>query len=139
MSAAIVFSAQFGGQDAAEAILPHFKALKSVSRDLSIDNFPFESLAFVLRVDGKVNSYNLSGLGNIDFDQDNYVSIDLGITQDDYKNCTKNLMESISSALRSSVTFLKNSNDAKLQNIDFESMSSAICRLCDAYELTQTS
>lgn len=85
MSSSIVdFSAQFGGQDAADAVLPHFKALKAAARGLHLEGFPFAKLAFILRVDGKVNSYGLSGAGYLEVDKDGeYISVDIGITQDD--------------------------------------------------------
>ena len=52
MIAVIDFSAQFGGREAAAALLPHFKALKAVASGLVIENFPFKKIAFILRVDG---------------------------------------------------------------------------------------
>ena len=50
-------SAQFGGPDAAEAVLPHFRALKAALKGKSFGGFPFPQLAFILRVDGAVEAY----------------------------------------------------------------------------------
>ena len=37
-SSLIDFSAQFGGRNAAAAVLPHFKALKAASRELRLES-----------------------------------------------------------------------------------------------------
>lgn len=138
MKATVDFSAQFGGKEAATALLPHFKALKAVAGDLAIENFPFRKMAFILRVDGEINSYKLSGPGNLDIDKDDYVSVDLGITQDDYRNCADGAMQSIVKSLRLSVEFLKNSSDNRLDGIDFRVMEEVISELIKAYEITVT-
>lgn len=134
MAATIEFSAQFGGRDAAAAALPHFKALKAVARNYSLGQFPFKSMAFVLRVDGEVNSYDLSGPGHLDSDGDNYVSIDIGIRREDYRNCSEYLSRSVVSALKSSVGFMRNSGHARLRGIDFENLEDTVNRLCDSYK-----
>ncbi len=134
MAATIEFSAQFGGRDAAAAVLPHFKALKAVARGHAIGQFPFKSMAFILRVDGEINSYELSGPGHLDFDGDNYVSIDIGIPQGDYVNCSECVSRSVVRALQSSVDFMKHSKDARLRGIDFEVLRETVKRLCDSYE-----
>ena len=134
MIATIEVSAQFGGRDAAAAALPHFKALKAVATNFSIAEFPFNSLAFILRVDGEVNSYDLSGPGHLDFDADNYVSIDLGVKSEDYSNCPDSLSRSISGALRSSIEFLRCSNDVRIEGIDLDSLEKTIYELSLAYE-----
>ena len=136
MIAVIDFSAQFGGREAAAALLPHFKALKAVASGLVIENFPFKKIAFILRVDGEVNSYNLSGPGNLDFDQDNYVSVDLGIKRDEYESCAIGAMQSIIKSLRLSIEFLKNSNDARLEEIDFRSLEDVLSQLIKSYGIT---
>jgi len=132
--ATIDFSAQFGGREAATALLPHFKALKAVASDLAIENFPFKKMAFILRVDGEVSSYNLSGPGNLDFDEDNYVSVDLGITQDEYQSCAIGAMQAIVKSLRLSVEFLKKSTDARLEGIDFRILEEVVNQLIKSYE-----
>lgn len=136
MGATIEFSAQVGGRDAATAALPHFKALKSAASNFLIEEFPFKSLAFILRVDGEVNSYDLSGPCHLDFDAGNYVSIDLGVKREDYENCSDCLSSSISKALQSSVQFLRRSDDARLTGIDYDSLEQTVKRPIEAYEET---
>src|SRR5688572_22507805 len=84
ISSRVGFSAEFGVRDAAAAVLPHFKALKAASRGLDLTGFPFPQLAYILRVDGEVTRYQLSGAGNLEIDSDRqYLSIDIGIEHDD--------------------------------------------------------
>ena len=88
-TATIDFSAEFGGRDAADAVLRHFKALKAASKGITLSGFPYPKLAFILRVDGSVNRYGFSGVGNPDIDKDGmYLSIDIGITEKDRKAIT---------------------------------------------------
>jgi hypothetical protein len=63
MTTTIGVSAQFGGIDAHQAILPHFHALEAALKGRTFEGFPFFELAFVLRVDGQTNAYGLSGRG----------------------------------------------------------------------------
>src|SRR6267154_2045174 len=84
MSSSIDFSAQFGGRDAAAAVLPHFKALKAAARGLRFDGFPFAELAFILRVDGDVHQFGFSGANNLEIGKNSeYLSVDIGINHDD--------------------------------------------------------
>ena len=134
MSATIEFSAQFGGRDAAAAALPHFKALKAAANRYSLARFPFKSMAFILRVDGEVNSYGLSGPGQLDFDGDNYVSVDIGIGREDYRSGSADLTGAIVSSLKASVDFLTRSEDVRLREIDFQELQETLIQLCDSYE-----
>ncbi len=80
-TASIDVSAQFGGRDAADAAMSHFKALKLAAKDIAVESFPYPRMAFILRVDGDVNQYGFSGTGNPEIDKGGkYVSIDIGIT-----------------------------------------------------------
>lgn len=133
MHATIEFSAQFGGRDAASAVLPHFKALKSVAIRRQLAQFPFQSLAFILRVDGDVNSYGLSGPGNLDVHRSTYVSVDIGIRLEDYQAGSTHLVESISSSLMASVDVLRHSDDVRVRRIDFEELQRILGVLCDSY------
>ena len=84
MDAVIDVSAQFGGRDAAQAVLPHFKALKEAAKGAAIPDFVARSLTFILRVDGEVSTYGESGPCNIDVDKNlEYVSVDLVVTTAD--------------------------------------------------------
>lgn len=83
----IDFSAEFGGQDAVDAVLPHFFALKAASKGIEFTGFPFPKLAFILRVDGQVCQYGFSGTGDPEIDPDGeYLSIDIGVTIQDRDN-----------------------------------------------------
>jgi hypothetical protein len=78
VDAVIDVSAQFGGRDAAQAVLPHFRALKKAAKGVAIPDFPSRKLAFILRVDGEVRQYGDSGPCNIDVDKNlEYVSMDI--------------------------------------------------------------
>ena len=80
----IDFSAEFGGRDAASAVLPHFHALKAAAKGITLTHFPYPELAFILRVDGEISQYGFSGTGEPDIDCDEeYLSIDIGITEQD--------------------------------------------------------
>lgn len=133
MTATIEFSAQFGGRDAAAAALPHFRILKSIAHNYSIEKFPFQSLAFILRVDGEITEYNLSGPGNIDSNATEYLSIDLGISSEDYRDCSNNLVDSIADALTSSVNFLRKSTDSRLDGVDYDDLETILNQLSDSY------
>jgi hypothetical protein len=81
VDAVIDVSAQFGGRDAAQAVLPHFKALKKAAKGAAIPGFLARALTFILRVDGEVNTYGESGPCNINVDKNlEYVSVDLVVT-----------------------------------------------------------
>lgn len=81
MDAVIDISAQFGGKDAAQALLPHFKALKKAAKGKVLTDFPARDLTFILRVDGEVNAYESPGPCNVDVGKDGeYVSVDLVIS-----------------------------------------------------------
>lgn len=114
--ASVVFSAQFGGRDAATTVLPHFKALKESAQGIVLNGFPFSELAFILRVDGEVNQYGFSGAGNPDVDRDNkYLSIDIGIEQKDRHV----LPDRIASALQDSLHLIDTFINQKMHG-DFD-------------------
>ena len=125
-SSRIEFSAQFGGKDAAATALPYFKALKAASRGLRLDGFSYPTLAFILRVDGQVNRYDLSGAGNIDIDADGeYLSVDLGITYEDRAE----LADALSKALLSSIELIKAVVEEKNLCVDFHSLQTCLLKL----------
>jgi hypothetical protein len=95
-TATIDVSAQFGGRDAADAAMSHFKALKLAAKDIAVDSFPFPQLAFILRVDGNVNQYGFSGTGNPEIDRgEKYLSIDIGITKGDREDIPSRICSAI--------------------------------------------
>ena len=134
MTSLIDFSAQFGGSDAHAAVRPHFRLLKSIAREHRLTKFPYKEMSFIFRVDGEVNSYGLSGPGNLDFYRTDYVSVDIGIRAEDYAGGSERLAGTIADAIRGSVGFMRQSSDARLREIDFEALEATLSRLCEAYE-----
>ena len=97
--ASIDFSAEFGGKDVAAAVPPHFRALKKASRELVMAEFPFAKLAFILRVDGEVNQYELSGAGHLEVDPNGgYLSVDIGIQREDRERIVTRICDSMVSS-----------------------------------------
>lgn len=127
----IDFSAQFGGRDAATVVLPHFKALKAASRELPLEGFPFPKLAYILRVDGEVNQYGLSGAGNLEIDSDReYLSVDIGIKQGDRNQVDK----VICTAILSSVEQIKALKHGKAWCVDWNSLETCLSDLIASYK-----
>jgi hypothetical protein len=130
MAASIDFSADFGGRDAAAAVLPHFKSLKKAAREATLVDFPFPKLAFILRVDGEVNRYGFRGAANIDIDKKgSYVSVDIGVGVDDRNR----VQQVITEAIQRSVSLLNGHPDERLRHVDGESLSSILRILCESY------
>ena len=95
-TATIDVSAQFGGRDAANVAMSHFKALKLAAKDIAVDPFPYPQLAFILRVDGDVNQYGFSGTGNPEIGRGGkYLSIDIGITKGDREDIPSRICSAI--------------------------------------------
>ena len=134
VASTIEFSAQFGGRDAEAAVLPHFNVLKSVARGKSLEEFPYKSIAFILRVDGSVNSYGYSGLGNIDIKRPKYVSLDIGVLKEDYTQGTTKLVSVIGDAIAGGADFLRHSGDARLSKIDYTALSEELAALQKSYQ-----
>ncbi len=130
MLSIIQFSAEFGGQDAADAVLPHFKALKSAERGITCEGFPFPKLAFILRVDGMVHCFGQSGAGNLDVDRDGeYLSVDIGILRDDRER----LVEAISDGIFSSIALIRGLAKSESWRIDFDALAECLRKLCARY------
>jgi len=138
MVPSIDFSAQFGGRDAAQVVLPHFKALKRAARETSLTGFPFPKLAFILRVDGEVNTYGFRGAAHIDIDRKgDYVSVDIGIPLEDRDRLGQTTGRNvIREAILASISLLQESDDERLSGsgTDFNALSAAIQTLCERYE-----
>jgi hypothetical protein len=135
MTTTIDVSAQFGGRDASQAVLPHFRALKSALKGKSFGGFPFPELAFILRVDGEVNAYRQSGAGNIEFDKKGgYVSVDIGITRAEWADRgPADLSAFVAKAIMSSVSILRELGDARLNGVDWEALEGALEAFSEAY------
>lgn len=136
MRTSIDVSAQFGGRDASQAVLPHFRALKSALKGKTFGGFPFPKLTFILRVDGEVNAYGQSGAGSIDFDKKGgYVSVDIGITREDQAGRgPADLSAFVAGAILSSVSLLRGLGDARLEGVDWEALESAVKAFSGAYK-----
>lgn len=127
----IDFSAQFGGHDAASAVLPYFKALKSASKGIHLEGFPFPKLAFILRVDGEVNQYGSSGIGNLDIGKKKgYLSIDIVITQDDINDIDSIIVK----AFDESINFIENACQNKnINDFNRDSLKIALNSVYEKY------
>lgn len=130
MTAEFDVSAQFGGKDAAQAVLPHFRALKAAAKAAPLRDFPRRKLAFILRVDGEVNKYGLSGVGKVDVDAGGeYVSVDIGCTVEDRAR----LEETISGAILASPEAIRDTRHKGLEKLDFDSLAVDIAVLVARY------
>ena len=127
----IDFSAQFGGQDAASAVLPHFKALKAACREVHLEGFSFPELAYILRVDGEVHQFNLSGAGFLEIDKDGeYLSVDIGIQRDDRGR----IKDVISAAILSSVDLIEALKKSKALKFDSDALQASLLELVRRYK-----
>ena len=131
----IEVSAQIGGPDADTALNPHFRALKSAEKKSSFEGFPFPRLAFILRVDGEVSTYRLSGAGDVECDRrGRYVSIDIGLARTDWEGRGAiEVSEFIVRAVMSSVDVLRQTRDARLAGTDWASLENALKAFTAAY------
>ena len=131
MTSIIDFSAQYGGRDAAASVMPHFKALKSASRDLHLEGFPFPKLAYILRVDGEICQYQLAGAGNIEIDSDKeYLSVDIGVEREDRVRIVKVICD----AILSSVEQIDDLAHHKTWNVDSKSLKRCLLDLIVRYK-----
>jgi hypothetical protein len=127
----IGFSAEFGGRDAAAAVLPHFKALKAAARGVHLEGFPFAKLAFILRVDGEISQYGLSGAGNLDIDHDGeYLSVDIGIELGDRDQ----ILDVITAAILSSVQQVRSVGESHSWDVDFPALQRCLLDLTVRYK-----
>lgn len=130
-SSVIDFSAQFGGRDGAAAVLPHFKALKMASHGIQLAGFPLPKLAYILRVDGEINQYGLSGAGNLELDsKGDYLSIDIGIKHEDRSKIDKLICEAILLGAEQ----IKEIGPSIIGNVDFESLKICLLELIARYK-----
>jgi hypothetical protein len=131
MSCSIIdFSAQFGGRDASTAVLPHFKALKAAAHGIHLEGFPFPKLAYILRVDGELNQYGLSGSGNLDIDKDGeYLSVDIGIEREDRDQ----IPDVIIAAILSSVEQIRTIRNSRTLDVDFAALQRCLDDLSVRY------
>jgi len=134
MGTVIKFSAQFAGKDAAEAVLPHLRALKCAASDLEVAGLPLPDLTFILRVDGSVRSFGLQGAGNVDLDRGGaYVSIDIGITIADRESLQDADDNPIVKGILDAIPLLAGIGDPKLEGADFTALKASLQTLCERY------
>ncbi|MBZ0154545.1 MAG: hypothetical protein K8J09_23700 [Planctomycetes bacterium] len=136
MTTAIDVAAEFGGRDAAQAVLPHFRALKSALKGRAFGGFPFAKFGFILRVDGEVRSYGKSGVGNIEVNKDGgYVSVDIGITRADWVGEDPAALSAfVAREISASVSLLRGLGDARLELVDWEDLESSLRGFSEAYK-----
>jgi hypothetical protein len=126
----IDFSAQIGGREANRVFDVHWRALKSSAMGLSVRGFPFRELAFIMRVDGEVSVYGLSGAGEVEFDKKGeYVSVDIGVPM----AVRAELCTFVQEAIMSSVPLLRQTADVRLAGADWVELEEALRSLCTAY------
>ena len=126
----IDFSAQFGGRDAAGAVLPHFKSLKAAARGLALEGFPFPKLAYILRVDGEIRRFGFSGANNLEIDSDGeYLSLDIGISKEDHRR----IPTVISDALLASIDTIRKAAVTSSWNVDPEALKACLVDLLVRY------
>jgi hypothetical protein len=131
MTSFIDFSAQYGGRDAATAVMPHFKALKAAAHGLRLEGFPFPELSYILRVDGEISQYQLSGAGNIEIDAGKqYLSVDIGIERGDRNQIVKVICD----AILSSAEQIEDLALYKRWNVDFNSLRECLLDLTTRYK-----
>jgi hypothetical protein len=112
-STELVFSADFGGRDAAAAVLPFFHAIKQACLQTAIHDFPFPRLAFVLRVDGDVHTFGPPTVGNLEVNKpEGYLSVDIVIRRDDRENLVDVLESSLLQSVETIDTALQNNGNA---------------------------
>lgn len=128
-------SAHFGGRDAAQALLPHFRALKSAIKGRLVGGFPFRELTFILRVGGEVSAFGPSGSGNVDVDRmGKYVSVDLVVARADWvQRGVEEISVLVSRLIRSTIDLLREAADARLAQVDWNLLGTALDALADAY------
>jgi hypothetical protein len=130
-TAIVDFSAQFGGHDAADAVLPHFKALKEAAKEITLDAFPYPELAFILRVDGEISQYGFSGVGEPEVDKDgDYLAIDIGVTVEDRCDVPHVIRTSMMDSLQIIAAAI---NSRGIGDFDVETLRLPLNQLCDRY------
>ena len=128
-------SAEIGGLDADQAIRPHFRALKSALKGRSFEGFALAELTFILRVDGEVSAFGLSGPGNIDFDKKGqWVSVDIGIPTGNWiARGVSEIAAFVAGAILASVALLREQGGRRLEGTDWSALETALQAFCAAY------
>jgi hypothetical protein len=132
----IGFAGQFGGPELVDIIFPHSRALRTAAKSAALSRFPLPELAFILRVDGTVGQYDLSGPGNLDFDKrGKWVSVDIGMTIADRARLAPAPGGGVlAEGILASVDFLRESGDPRLAGADWDELTTVLGELCARYE-----
>lgn len=134
MRAVIDVSAEFGGGPADE-LLPHFWGLKAECRNVSLPEFPFPELAFILRVDGSISSFGLSGPGFVSVDRrGRWVSVDIGIPSAEHARGDRHVAAFVAAALPAAVDVLQAARRKALAKVDWVTVREVLRGLGLAYQ-----
>lgn len=135
--AIITFSAQMGCKQSSEEALPYFWGLKEAAKEIDISGFPFPELAYILRVDGNIWAFGVSGPNNFKLDRKGqYLSIDLGVTIDDRKRLPTVLAESLLVSIDALHAF--EFKRKRAWHIDYEELKLAIHTLVRNFQAEPT-
>ena len=126
-------SAQFGGLDGAQVILPHFRALQRALENRSFAGFPLPELHFILRVDGQLQAFGPSGADNIKFGRKRrWVSVDIVITTAEWEGRdTSEISAFVAGAIMASVDLVK--ERGRLKEVDWRALEIALETFSAAY------
>ena len=117
----IEFAAQYGGRDAFGELRPHFFLLKKAAENISLSNFPYQNLTFILRASGNITEYSGFGFDNPDVSsKDNYISVDIVIHEGVWKTFDRFLIDTLE-GLNSYLKLLVESG--KMHTYDEENLS----------------
>ncbi len=130
-------AAQFGGPDAAQVMVPHWRALKLAAAEADFSSVPLKNITFILRVDGAVNTYDQSGAGRLKVDKKGAgVSVDIGLTRGDLAGRGPiDISEVIAKAIVSSADLLANHRSPHLKNVDWELVRLNLQKFVAAYRV----
>jgi hypothetical protein len=137
MKTAVDVSAEFGGPDAAEKVLPHFRALKAAAKSRTLDGIPFHQYAIILRVDGAIHQFGSTGSRDIRFGRGyEFVSIDIGISREEVaEGALVGVMPSIAHAIVASSGLLRETGDRRLAGVRWCELDASLREFVAAYEL----
>lgn len=134
MNAKIDVSAQFGGGRSNE-LVPHYTGLKEECVNFSLVDFPFPELSFILRVDGSLAKFGLSGPGFVSFARKgDWVSVDIGVPEAVHEQGERQLAEFIAAALLAAVDVLRVARRKVMAMVDWDAVRDVLHALGEAYK-----
>ena len=128
----IGFSAQCGGPDADTTITPIWMSLNALAEGFHLRGIPFDELAFMLRVDGKVSEYGVSDpIDNFKKNKrQGYLSVDIGIKVTERERAVHKIIE----GMRSTADYIQSQGSAKSLKIDYDQLAESIEEFCTLVE-----